>query len=112
MLKMMEKDLTERKSNLSAAKQALLMERLRGRPAGSSDPKKIPRRQQENYVPLSFAQQRLWLLDQLEPGNTAYNTSRLLSFSGVLNQDALRGALNAIVARHESLRTSFAVREG
>ena len=62
-------------------------------------------------VPASFAQQRLWFLDQLEGGST-YNISRATRMKGHLNVGALRQALNAIVARHESLRTSFDSVEG
>nr|WP_275899242.1 non-ribosomal peptide synthetase [Pyxidicoccus caerfyrddinensis] len=61
-------------------------------------------------LPLSFAQQRLWFLDQLAPGSTAYNMPLALRVSGVLNTEALRLGLEALVHRHESLRTTF--REG
>nr|WP_275899245.1 non-ribosomal peptide synthetase [Pyxidicoccus caerfyrddinensis] len=58
-------------------------------------------------LPLSFAQQRLWLLDQLEPGSPAYNMPLALRVSGVLDTEALRLSLEALVHRHESLRTTF-----
>ncbi|WP_164003053.1 non-ribosomal peptide synthetase, partial [Pyxidicoccus caerfyrddinensis] len=58
-------------------------------------------------LPLSFAQQRLWLLDQLEPGTPAYNMPSALRVSGVLDTEALRQSLEALVHRHESLRTTF-----
>ncbi|HEY0735446.1 MAG TPA: amino acid adenylation domain-containing protein [Herpetosiphonaceae bacterium] len=67
----------------------------------------LPRTQQTN-LPLSFAQQRLWFLDQWEPGNPAYNIAFALRLTGRLNIAALQEALNTIVARHESLRTTFA----
>jgi amino acid adenylation domain-containing protein len=57
--------------------------------------------------PLSFAQQRLWFIDQLEPGSSAYTIAAALSLEGRLDEAALEGALSAIVARHETLRTSF-----
>jgi amino acid adenylation domain-containing protein len=56
---------------------------------------------------LSFAQQRLWLLDQLEPGNTAYHLPAAFRLRGRLDEAALRQSLRAIVGRHESLRTTF-----
>jgi amino acid adenylation domain-containing protein len=60
------------------------------------------------FLPLSFAQQRLWFLDQLEPGSSFYNVGRALRLRGPLDVDALSEALSHIVTRHESLRTSFA----
>jgi len=56
--------------------------------------------------PLSFAQQRLWFLDQLQPGNTAYNLPGAFRLQGNLNVAALTQALQIIVARHEVLRSS------
>ncbi|MET0646636.1 MAG: amino acid adenylation domain-containing protein, partial [Pyrinomonadaceae bacterium] len=63
-------------------------------------------------LPLSFAQRRLWFIDQLEPGNAAYNIPCAVRLSGRLDADALVRSLNAIVARHEALRTSFPARDG
>ncbi len=63
-------------------------------------------------APLSFPQQRLWFLDQLLPGNTAYNTSWAARLSGPLDRDALTWSLRRIVERHEVLRTSFPAPEG
>ncbi|MEV0678700.1 amino acid adenylation domain-containing protein [Actinosynnema sp. NPDC050436] len=58
-------------------------------------------------APLSFPQQRLWFLDQLLPGTTAYTTSWAARLSGPLDPDALSWSLRRIVQRHEVLRTSF-----
>ena len=66
----------------------------------------------DRELPLSFAQQRLWFIDQLEPGGSSYNALRALRLKGRLDHDALRRALAEIVARHESLRTTFQNREG
>src|SRR4030088_463361 len=57
--------------------------------------------------PASFAQQRLWFLDQLEPGTAAYNLARAFRISGPLDVSALTRAIEAVVRRHESLRTIF-----
>src|SRR5215471_17826159 len=58
-------------------------------------------------APLSFAQQRLWFLDQLEPGNAFYNMPQATRMVGQLDAEALRQAFNALVRRHEALRTTF-----
>src|SRR3984893_16583625 len=57
--------------------------------------------------PASFAQQRLWFLDQFEPGTAAYNLPRVFRISGPLNVDVLTRAFHAVVQRHASLRTVF-----
>src|SRR5437762_8100599 len=74
--------------------------------ANSKRPKKA------KAYPLSYAQQRLWFVDQLEPGSSAYIIPRLLRLKGQLNQPALNRSLEEIVRRHEILRTIFAVHEG
>ncbi|HEX7242889.1 MAG TPA: condensation domain-containing protein, partial [Longimicrobiaceae bacterium] len=66
----------------------------------------------EDRLPLSFAQQRLWLADRLEPGSAAYNVPVALRLRGALELRALEGALGEIVRRHESLRTVFAEVDG
>src|SRR4030095_16914850 len=63
-------------------------------------------------LPLSFAQQRLWFLDQLEPGSPFYNVARAVRLSGRLDPTALSGAIAEIMRRHESLRTSFGTDAG
>ena len=61
---------------------------------------------------LSFAQQRLWFFDQLEPGLSAYNIPAAVRLKGPLNLAALERSLNEIVKRHESLRTTFGEVDG
>ncbi|MDI1279363.1 non-ribosomal peptide synthetase [Methylobacter sp.] len=63
-------------------------------------------------IPLSYAQQRLWFLDQLEPGNAFYNIPVAVRLSGELNDAALEQSLNEIVRRHENLRTTFITTNG
>ena len=72
----------------------------------------IPRLQKRDAIPLSFAQQRLWFLDQFEPHSPLYSVCRAVRLSGQLNVEALHKALNAIVRRHEVLRTTFAAVDG
>src|ERR671921_2483898 len=69
-------------------------------------------KQNTKYSFPSFAQQRLWLLQQLEPEDTSYNIHRAIRVEGILDVEALRKALGAIVARQEGLRTTFAVGDG
>ena len=63
-------------------------------------------------LPLSFAQQRLWFLDQLEPGSAFYNVSLALRLIGELNVSALESSLNEVIRRHEILRTNFVAMAG
>jgi amino acid adenylation domain-containing protein len=69
----------------------------------------VPR---DKNPPLSFAQQRLWFLDQLDPGNSVYNVPGALRIRGPLDVNVLQQSLEAIVRRHETLRTTFSVFEG
>ena len=66
----------------------------------------------EQHLPLSFAQQRLWFIDQLEPGSSFYNIPVAVQLSGDLNVKALKQTLEQIITRHEILRTTFAVVDG
>ncbi|HEY6147327.1 MAG TPA: condensation domain-containing protein, partial [Thermoanaerobaculia bacterium] len=76
---------------------------------GSSTPARIARRADAGPAPLSFPQQRLWFLHRLDPDSPAYNSGKALQLTGRLDAAALQGAIDAVVARHESLRTTVAV---
>ena len=95
---------------LEARLQRLTLEERRllvsSRSSGSSSAP-IPVVDKSRPLPLSYAQERLWLVDQLEPNNTSYNLSRSFRLLGPLDIAALRSALLAIVRRHEVLRTQF-----
>ncbi|HEY0022711.1 MAG TPA: amino acid adenylation domain-containing protein [Longimicrobium sp.] len=88
---------------LSAAKRALLDAMLRGKVRSSG----IVRRAHPDGAPLSFAQERLWFLDQLDPGSAAYNVPGSWRLRGALDEAALERALGEIVRRHDALRTTF-----
>jgi amino acid adenylation domain-containing protein len=72
----------------------------------------VERISRERALPLSFGQQRLWFLDQLEPGNLFYNIPFAIRLNGQLNANALERALSEIIRRHETLRTSIALQDG
>jgi amino acid adenylation domain-containing protein len=66
----------------------------------------------DRLLPLSFAQQAIWFIDQLVPGSPAYSIHVAFRLSGGLNREVLERSLHEMVARHESLRTTFSVVDG
>ena len=88
-----------------ALKQSSLSERQ------ASD-RLVGRRRGPDPLPLSFAQQRIWLLQQMEPQSAAYNLPGAIRLHGRLDANALESALNDIISRHEVLRTGFPTFEG
>ncbi|HEV2733862.1 MAG TPA: condensation domain-containing protein, partial [Longimicrobiaceae bacterium] len=82
------------------------------RSAGAAAAPPIGRVPREGPLPLSFAQQRLWIVDRLAPGGSAYNLPHALRLRGPLDAAALRASLDALVERHETLRTTFAEQDG
>ena len=106
--------LSDRLANLSLAKRALLEKRLRGENTAvspSSDTSIQPRPADAPLV-LSYAQERLWFLQQLYPDSTAYNMHEAVIWRGALHHKALQQALNLIVACHPVLRTTFRAENG
>jgi amino acid adenylation domain-containing protein len=79
---------------------------------GDSTPPPIRRISREERIPLSYAQQRLWFIDQLEPGNPAYNLPLSVRLTGPLDITALEQSLSEVLRRHEALRTHFVELEG
>ena len=71
----------------------------------------LERTAQETPPPLSFAQQRLWFLNQLEPESPAYNLATAVRLQGQLNADILQCSFNRVIERHDSLRTTFGFRD-
>src|ERR1051325_420940 len=72
----------------------------------------VPRVARDAPLPLSFAQQRLWFIHQLEPNNPTYHIASAIKIKGSLAVEALEQSLAEIVRRHEVLRTSFVVIDG
>ncbi len=68
--------------------------------------------QRSQPLPLSFAQERLWVLDQIDPGDSSYIIATAVELTGNLNLAALEQSLNIVIQRHESLRTSFVTVDG
>jgi amino acid adenylation domain-containing protein len=97
---------------LSVKRRALLVRMLEEKGIKVTSRQAIPRRERGGPTPLSYAQQRLWFLNQLEPGNPFYNMPTLVRLRGSLDAGALRRALGEVVRRHEVLRTTFEVFEG
>ncbi|MCP4661047.1 MAG: hypothetical protein GY856_37065, partial [bacterium] len=118
-----EAELEAERDTLTAAQRAALARltrrRRRGRNREGKDrttaPAEVPSirpRVREGNPPLSFAQQRLWFLDQFEPGSPLFNIPGFLELRGALDPALLAAALGEIVRRHEVLRTTFAVAGG
>ncbi|HET7230272.1 MAG TPA: amino acid adenylation domain-containing protein, partial [Longimicrobium sp.] len=106
-------DVANRLAGLSEEKRKLIEMRLRmARQAAAATPELHPRPRPDGTAPLSFAQQRMWLLDQMEPGAATWNIPFPVRLRGTLDVPALERALNGLRERHESLRTTFAERDG
>ena len=109
---MNQDSLTNRVAALSPLKQRLLEQRLKEKVSALPVEQAIPRRAPSDSAPLSFAQQRLWFLNQLEPERPNYNQPKAFRLTGALDEEALQKALDQIVARHEALRTTFVTVDG
>ncbi|WP_432279282.1 amino acid adenylation domain-containing protein [Nocardia brasiliensis] len=84
------------------------------RSTGGADPtrSRLLVRERPEYLPLSFAQWRMWFINRLEPDSPAYNIPLVLRLTGALDVPAMIAALGDLVARHETLRTVFPDRDG
>jgi len=94
--------------NLSEQKRALLSNLLKNRVKVQA----IPKRHTQDGSPLSFAQERMWFLAQLDPENPNYNVAGAIRISGRLNIPLLEQCVNEVVRRHEVLRTTFGTVNG
>jgi hypothetical protein len=89
-------DLLSQRQNFSTAKLRLLEERLRGKAKTPAEKSSIQARAKRDFIPLSFAQQRLWFLDQLAPNNPFYNLPEMMRLDGELNLEVLERVVNEI----------------
>ena len=107
-------DLSSRISALTPEQRALFEARLKQKGLHAPDAQVIPHRPQSDspYCPPSIDQERLWFIDQLQPGNSAYNIFSASRLRGPLDVEIMRQVVNELVVRHESLRTTFAVVDG
>jgi len=105
-------DLASRIDGLSPERRALL-DQLRARRAqAAAGLAPIPRRPDRRRAPLSFAQERLWFLDQLMPGTTLFVLTSTWHIREWVDHEVLDAAVNEMVRRHEILRTTFVVERG
>jgi amino acid adenylation domain-containing protein len=105
-------ELSSRLAGLSPQKRELLLRQLRQLKGEATKPEAArpavrPRQERLGDFTPSYAQQRLWFLDQLEPGNPFYNLPGAVRLRGTLDEDAFARALSEVVRRHEALRTTF-----
>src|SRR5690349_5009039 len=107
-------ELIKRLANLSPEQRQLLLRRLAEQEQKAAVPadREWPVRDPSQPTLLSFAQQQLWFVEQLEPGNALNNLMGLVHITGRLDVAILEKSFNAIVARHEALRTVFSERDG
>jgi len=102
--------MSKRIDNLTPQQRDALLQRLLQKK--QVDNHQIPQRPVGVSLPLSHAQERLWFLDQLTPGNIFYNIPTVVPLAFVINIPLLQRVINEIVRRHESLRTTFIIEEG
>ncbi|HSU17605.1 non-ribosomal peptide synthetase [Longimicrobium sp.] len=105
-------DVANRLQELSPERRRLLELRLRMQREQAAGPELRPRARPDGTAPLSYAQARLWVLERMDPGSAAYNMPHPLRIRGDLDAAALARALDALRARHETLRTTIAERDG
>ncbi len=112
---MTDKKLLSRLASLTPEQREALLKQLQKKKNQGAEPNRDvirPFPRDTNRLAMSYAQQRLWFIDQLQSGNSSYNISAALRLSGALDVEALRMSFDEIVRRHEILRTTFVTEEG
>ena len=105
-------DLMDRLAGLSPEKRKLLEMKLKAGKANPAVPELAALPRDGRTFPLSFTQQRIWVMERLAPGGALYNVPMPLRLNGGVDVPALERALDALRARHETLRTTFEERDG
>ena len=100
------------RQGLTDARRGLVERRFRQALKAPASAVSIPKRPAAESAPLSFAQQRLWFIDQLEPGSPAYHVATALRLRGPVDPSAIENAIGQIIQRHEILRTRFPAVDG
>src|SRR5882724_661038 len=112
---MNDSEIAKRIAELPLEKRTLLYQQLKKQQKRDERPTVPPlvhHSRAAGIFPLSFAQQRLWFLNQFEPESPEYNIPQAFRITGELDSEVMKRALGEIVARHETLRTSFRAVEG
>ncbi|HYF64830.1 MAG TPA: condensation domain-containing protein, partial [Herpetosiphonaceae bacterium] len=109
-----KEELLKRRAQLSANQRTMLDKQLRGEATIQADPgyAAIGRRPADAPTPLSFSQERLWFLQQLDPASAAFNGLRPMMIAGPLDVDLINRVAREMYRRHEILRTSFRLVDG
>ena len=107
-----KENILARRSKLSPAKLALLKKRAAGKLEPTQGLRQISHRPPDEPPTLSFAQDRLWFLNQLDPANPSYNVFTNIRLEGVLHVEIFEQSFNEIIGRHEVLRTIFVQKQG
>ena len=105
-------DIAKQITELSVEKRQLLERYLKSAGLDLMSAVIMPQPRDTDKFPLSFAQERIWFMDQLEPNRPIYNLPDTHYFKGAIDLDALQRTLTEIVRRHESLRTTFQTVDG
>jgi len=112
---MTDKKLLSRLASLTPEQREALLKQLQKKKTQGAEPRKdaiVAVQRDSNRIAMSYAQQRLWFIDQLQSGSASYNISAALRLKGALDVEALRMSFDEIVRRHEVLRTTFVTDEG
>jgi amino acid adenylation domain-containing protein len=99
-------------TSTSALRRQFIAQRLKNAARRSATKPQALRRRRRTTAPLSYAQQRLWFLEQLDPDQPVYHVHCALRLKGRLQAEYLQAAINRVVERHEALRTTFKTQDG